>query len=127
MAAASVEHLNSLTYKINGLAMRVHRELGPGCLEIVYKDALEHELRLEGIGFEREKEFPVMYRGVELKHKFYADFVVNGNLLLEAKARAGVLDDHFPQVINYLAISKCPLCLLYNFASPSLEIRRVIL
>lgn len=122
-----VEDLNALTYRINGFAMRVHRELGMGCLEIVYKDALEHELRLAGIEYDREKEFKVIYRGIELKHRFYADFVVKPDLLIEVKAQNGISFNNYQQTINYLAISKCRLGLVYNFGSPSLEIKRVIL
>jgi GxxExxY protein len=122
-----VDDLKSLTYAINGLAMRVHRELGMGCLEAVYKDALEYELRLAGIEFEREKEYQIRYRDTILKHKYYADFVVQGNLHIEVKAKKGIMDEHYRQVINYLAISKCRLALLYNFGAPSLEIKRIIL
>jgi len=124
---ANINELNGLTYKINGLAMQVHRELGMGCLEIVYKDALEYEFHLAGIAYEREKQFPVIYRGVELKHKFNADFVVEGHIVIEAKAQNGIAYENYKQTINYLAITKCPLALIYNFNAPSLEIKRVIL
>jgi GxxExxY protein len=122
-----VDDLNSLTYKVNGLAQRVHRELGFGCLEVVYKDALEYELQLAGIQYEREKEYRINYRDIVLKHGFYADFVVEGKLLIEVKAQRGIADESFRQVINYLAISKCRLGLVCNFGSESLEIKRVIL
>ena len=63
-------------YKIIGICMEVHRLLGPGLLEIVYKDALQLEFKLNNIEFEREKEFLINYKGVILQHKFYADFIV---------------------------------------------------
>ena len=56
--------------------MDVHRNLGAGFLEIVYKDALELEFRNAGIEFERERRYEVNYKGIILPHKFYADFVV---------------------------------------------------
>jgi GxxExxY protein len=71
------------SYKIIGKCMEVHNNLGPGFLEIVYKDALEYEFRLAGIPFEREKEFAVNYKGVILPHKFYADFVVFDKIIIK--------------------------------------------
>lgn len=64
------------SYKLIGLCMEIHKILGKGLLEIVYKDALEIELKSLGIPFEREKMFEVKYKDVVLKHHFYADFVV---------------------------------------------------
>ena len=74
------------TYEIIGICMEVHRNLGPGLLEIVYKDALEIELKDKNIPFEREKGFFIEYKGRILPHKFYADFIVNEDIILEVKA-----------------------------------------
>ena len=68
--------LQEETYLLNGIAMEIHRILGRGFFEIVYKDALELELRNREIPFMREKEYMVDYKGTILPHKFYADFVV---------------------------------------------------
>lgn len=68
--------LQEETYLLNGIAMEIHRILGRGFFEIVYKDALELELRNREIHFMREKEYMVDYKGTILPHKFYADFVV---------------------------------------------------
>ena len=62
------------TYKIIGACMKVHQELGSGLLEVIYKDALEIEFKVNDIPFVREKEFVVEYRGIVLPHRFYADF-----------------------------------------------------
>lgn len=115
------------TYLLNGIAMEVHRTLGRGFLEIVYKDALTYELQQKGIDYEREKEYSVDYKGIILPHKFYADFVVLNTIIVEVKAQNGVADEHYKQVLNYLAISKCKIGLIYNFGEPSLVIKRVIL
>ena len=64
------------SYKIIGACMEVHNQLGPGFLEIVYKDALEVEFTKIGIPYSREKEYAVRYKDTILPHKFYADFVV---------------------------------------------------
>ena len=74
------------TYKIIGLCMEVHKNLGPGLLEIVYKDALEIEFRENNIPFEREKEYSIEYKCKILPHKFYADFIINKDIVLEVKA-----------------------------------------
>jgi len=66
-------------YKIIGKCFEVHNSLGPGFLEIVYKDALEYEFKKAGIPFEREKKYEVHYKDLILSHKFYADFVVYEN------------------------------------------------
>jgi GxxExxY protein len=71
------------SYKINGAIYEVHKELGPGLLEKVYQEALEKELTLQGIPFEREKSFTIMYKGEELEQKYIADFVCYGKIVVE--------------------------------------------
>lgn len=115
------------TYLLNGIAMEIHRILGRGFLEIVYKDALELELRSREIPFIREKEFRVEYKETILPHKFYADFVVLNDIIVEVKAQKGIAEEHYSQVLNYLAVSKCKIGLILNFGESSLVIKRVIL
>ena len=115
------------TYDLIGIAMEIHRVLGKGFLEIVYKDAFEYELKQRGIRYKREKEYPVNYKGVILPHLFYADFVIDGKIILEIKSKSGVIEEHYAQVLNYLAISKLNLGLIINFHEKSLEQRRVVL
>jgi len=114
-------------YQIVGFCMSVHRELGKGYDEVVYKDALEIELRGAGVPFVREQKFEVTYKGVTLPHAFYADIVVDQKILLEAKACDRFHESHTKQVLNYLAASKLKLGLLVNFGSNSLEWKRVVL
>lgn len=115
------------TYEIIGVCMEVHRNLGAGLLEVVYKDALEIEFREKNIPFEREKEFPIEYKGKILPHKFYADFVVNGDIILEIKAVKEFSNEHIAQIINYMKISDSELGLLVNFYPKSLQYKRYIL
>jgi GxxExxY protein len=115
------------SYNIIGICMEIHRILGRGFLEIVYKDALEYEFKLKHIPYEREKEYVVEYKGKVLPHKFYADFVVFDDVILEVKAQQGVADEHYSQVINYLAVSNCKIGLIANFGENSLQTKRVIL
>ncbi len=119
--------LQKETYKIIGVGIEVHKVLGKGFSEIVYKDALEYELNKKGIKFEREKEFLIKYKETILPHKFYADFVVENQVILEVKCAASIIEKHYAQVINYLAISKLQVGLILNFYEKSLEYKRVIL
>jgi GxxExxY protein len=112
------------TYKIIGICMEVHRNLGPGLLEIIYKDALEIEFRENNILFEREKEFTIEYKGIILPHKFYADFVVNQDIILEVKAIKEFSNEHVAQILNYLKLAKSELGLLVNFQTKSLQYKR---
>ena len=115
------------SYKIVGVCMEVHNNLGKGFLEIVYKDALEYEFRKTHIPFEREKEYIVKYKNIILPHKFYADFVVYDKIILEIKAVSGIADEHIAQTLNYLKISNNKLGLIVNFGQLSLQYKRVVL
>lgn len=105
--------------------MEVHRILGRGLLEIVYKDALEHELNLKKIKFEREKKYEIEYKGVILPHFFVADFVIN-DIVVEIKAQNGISTDQYGQIINYVALSGSKVGLLINFGEPSLKFKRFV-
>ncbi len=107
--------------------MEVHRELGKGHNEIIYKDALVVELGRANIPFEREKKYDITYKDVLLAHPYYADFVVFDKIILEAKAFEKLADAHMKQVLNYLAASKLRVGLLVNFGANSLEWKRVAL
>ncbi|MEI7802517.1 MAG: GxxExxY protein [Bacteroidota bacterium] len=115
------------TYDIIGIAMEVHKILGRGFLEIVYKDALEYEFQQRKILYAREREYKVQYKDIILRHTYNADFVVFDKIILEVKAQNGIEEDHFRQSINYLAVSKCKVGLVLNFGEPSLVYKRVIL
>ena len=115
------------TYQIIGICMEVHRNLGPGLLEVIYKDALEIEFRENNISFQREKEFLIEYKGHVLPHKFYADFVVNEDMILEIKAVKEFSNEHIAQVLNYMKLSNSEIGLLVNFQTKSLQYKRYIL
>jgi GxxExxY protein len=115
------------TYKIIGICMEVHRTLGPGLLEIIYKDALEIEFKENNIPFEREKEFVIDYKGTILPHKFYADFIVNEDIILEVKAVKEFSNEHIAQVLNYLKLADSEIGLMVNFQTKSLEYKRYAL
>ncbi len=115
------------THRLIGLCMEIHRELGKGHDEVLYKDALVVELSRANVPFAREQKFEVKYKDVILPHFYFADFVVEGKILFEAKAVERLADPHVKQVLNYLAASKLHVGLLVNFGGDSLEWKRVIL
>ncbi len=115
------------TYKIIGICMEVHRILGPGLLEIVYKEALEIEFRENNIPFEREKEFAIEYKDKFLPHRFYADFIVNGDIVLEVKAVKEFSNEHIAQILNYIKLADSEIGLMINFQSKSLQYKRYAL
>ncbi|TDO29061.1 GxxExxY protein [Sediminibacterium goheungense] len=102
----------SLSDQLIGIGMEIHRLLGKGFLEIVYKDAFEYELRNQGITYEREKEYSVTYKNIILPHKFFADFVIDNCIILEIKSKSGKIEQHLAQVLNYLAVPKLKVGLL---------------
>ena len=107
--------------------MEVHRTLGHGFLEVVYKDAIDWELRQSDIIYEREKEFTINYKEVTLPHRFYADFFIHDKIILEVKAaEGGIADLQIAQTLNYLKASNCKIGLLINFGRGKLEYRRPI-
>nr|WP_309759708.1 GxxExxY protein [Flavobacterium sp.] len=114
------------TYKIIGALIEVHKNLGKGFSEIVYKDAFEYELKKNKISFEREKEYLVHYKDIILNHKFYADFVVLDKIILEIKSTDSLHEKHISQCLNYLHVSGHRLAILVNFNKTSLEYKRII-
>lgn len=114
-------------YKIIGLCMEVHRVLGGGLLEAVYKEALEIEFKSHDIPYEREKEFIIDYKEHQLSKRFYADFVIYDTIILEVKAIKIIVDDNIAQTLNYLSITKSGLGIIANFSLKSLQQKRLVL
>lgn len=114
-------------YKIVGLCMEVHRILGSGLLEIVYKDALEIEFRKNNIPFEREKEFLIEYKGNVLPHKFYVDFIVYDEIILEVKSVKEIHNEHIAQTLNYMKLANSQIGIIVNFQNKSLTYKRLVL
>lgn len=114
-------------YKIIGICMEVHRLLGRGFLEIIYKDALEYEFKKNNITFEREKEYKIPYKEIILQHMYYADFVLFDKIILEVKAINGIIDEFIKQTLNYLSASNNKLGIIVNFGEDSLKYKRLVL
>jgi GxxExxY protein len=113
-------------YEIVGICMEVHRLLGPGLLEVVYKDAIEIEFKNKNIPYQREREYNVVYKGIILPHKFYADFVVYEDIILEIKSVKEISNDHLAQTLNYMKLADTPIGIIANFQNKSLIHKRLI-
>ncbi len=107
--------LNELTEKIIGLAIKVHRNLGPGFLESVYQAALAYELGKAKIFFEKEKTLPVKYEDIFLEVGFRCDFLIDKRVIVECKSVKEVTPLDHAQLLNYLKITELQLGLLINF------------
>jgi GxxExxY protein len=116
--------INEITHKVIGCSMKVHNTLGSGFQEIIYQKALAIEMRLQGLGFEREKEMPIFYNE-ELIGARRVDFFVENCVMVELKAFGKIEDIHKNQAINYLEVYNIADGLLINFGGLSLEYKRV--
>lgn len=117
----------SETYKIIGICMTIHKHLGAGFLEVVYKDALMYEFREHHVDFEVEKRYRVRYKDIVLDHHFYADMVVFGKIILEVKSVRCLHEIHVAQTINYLKVSRLKVAILVNFREVGLTYKRIVL
>jgi len=114
---------HALTEKIIGYAMKVHRRLGPGFLESVYRNALAFELRRAGMALELDKHITVKYEHV-IVGDFIADLVVNDMLICELKAASALSKADEIQLVNYLTATNHDFGLLVNFGASSLQFKR---
>ena len=115
--------------KVIGLAIEVHRHLGPGLLESAYEECLALESTQHAIGFRRQVALPVVYKGKRLGCSYRMDFVVENYLVLEIKTVESLLPIHEAQLLTYLKLSELKIGLLINFNVPLLRdgIKRMVL
>lgn len=114
-----------LSYALTGAIYEVSHVLGPGLLENCYQEALEIELEVRGLPFEREKSFDLFYKDKLLNAKYIADFVVDNKIIVELKSVSDILPEHRAQLINYFRISGLKLGLLVNFKNRKVDIERL--
>jgi len=115
---------SELTSKIIGCAITVHKTLGNGFQEVIYQRALEIEMSMEGLAFNREFEMPIFYREQQIGTR-RVDFLVEGIVSVELKAITKLEDVHFAQAINYLEAYNLEIGLLINFGENSLNFKRL--
>ena len=114
------------TFEIIGAAIEVHKELGCGFLERVYRDPLALELSSRGIPFERERVFRVRYKGQVMPATYVVDFLCYDEVVVELKALSTLGPIDHAQVINYLRVSGRRRAVLLNFGGRSLQIKRIV-
>jgi len=116
---------SELTSKIIGSAMEVHKILGNGFQEVIYQRALEKELYLHRLSFQREFEMPTPYKDSQIGTR-RVDFLIENVVSVEIKAVTKLEDVHLAQAINYLEAYNLQIGMLINFGAKSLEFKRLI-
>ena len=104
-----------LTGRAIGLAIKVHKALGPGLYEQVYEDCLCHEFERGGLAYRRQVELPLIYEGFRFPRSYRADIVLEGIIILEIKSIEQILKIHESHILTYLRLSECRVGLLLNF------------
>lgn len=119
---------NELSNKIIGLAIEVHRFLGPGLLESSYKESMFYKIRTSGFSVEKEKAMPLIFEEVKLDCGYRIDLLVENKLVIEVKSVEALNDIHLAQTLTYLKLGDYKLGLLINFNVVLLKdgIRRVV-
>lgn len=116
-----MDKLNDLSYKIIGLAIEVHRNLGPGLLESAYEECLYFELINAVLKVKKQVALPIIYKEVKLDHGYRIDLLVEDCIVIELKTVENFTDVHTAQILTYLKLGKFPLGLLMNFDSKILK------
>jgi GxxExxY protein len=118
-------YLNSLSEQIIGCAYAVGNTLGYGFLEKVYENAIAHELVKVGLDVSRQQPIKVYYDGVDVGD-YFADLVVDDEIIIELKAVKNIDSIHLAQCLNYLKATEKKLGLLINFGQKRVEVKRVV-
>jgi GxxExxY protein len=113
--------INDLTGKVIGLAMEVHKHLGPGLLESAYCECLTYEIHRAGLHVVQQKPLPIIYKNIKLDHGYRIDLLVENTLVLELKTVECFTDVHFAQILTYLKLGGYPIGLLINFHTKTLK------
>ncbi|WP_394776057.1 GxxExxY protein [Flavobacterium sp.] len=117
----SRNQLDAITYKIIGLAIEVHKQLGPGLLESAYQECLYYEIVNSGLIVEKQKVLPIIYKDIKLDHGYRIDLLIENKIVIELKTVEAFTEVHFAQILTYLKLGNYPLGLLINFDSKILK------
>jgi GxxExxY protein len=116
--------VNTITEKIIGCAYRVSNSLGIGFVEKVYENALAHEIQKSGLKVAQQAPIKVLYDEI-LVGDFFADLLVDEQVLVEMKAVSMLKDEHIAQSLNYLRATGLEICLLINFGTTKVQLKRL--
>jgi GxxExxY protein len=117
----TAEEIDQLTERIIGCAIEVHRILGPGLLEAVYRECMIIELTKNQLRTESEIAVPLKYKCHRIKGDLRLDLLIEGSVVVELKAVEHIHPIHLAQVITYLKLTGCPAGLVMNFNSTTLK------
>jgi len=119
---------NDIATKIIGVAIELHKKLGPGLLESAYESALTFDLKEAGLKVERQVPMPFIYKDVNLETGYKIDLLVEGLVIIEIKSVDTLAPVHFAQLLTYLKLSERKLGLLINFNTKLLKegIHRIV-
>ncbi|MDD5570000.1 MAG: GxxExxY protein [Bacteroidales bacterium] len=119
---------NEIANKIIGVALEVHKSLGPGLLESAYKECLAFKLNQIGLSIEKEKPMPLVFEDVRLECGYRIDILVENKVVIEIKSVDGLNDVHLAQTLTYMKLGNYKLGLLINFNVSLLKngIKRVV-
>ena len=110
-----INDLKQKCYAINGCLAQVHNDLGPFLNEYMYQDALQILLDEKQISYQREYYFSIEYRGKQIAHKHYVDFLVEDSIIVECKAVEKLCLEYRQQLWNYMRLTGKQIGILYNF------------
>lgn len=113
--------MDAISYKIIGLTIEVHKQLGPGLLESAYQECLYYEIMNSGLTVEKQKALPIIYKDIKLDHGYRIDLLIENKIVIELKTVETFTDVHFAQILTYLKLGNYPLGLLINFDSKILK------
>jgi hypothetical protein len=108
-------YLKNLIYQVNGAAIEVHKNIGPGLLESVYHKCMEKELTYRGISFQTELRIPIQYKDFSIEADLKCDLVIEEILIVELKLVKKILQIHEAQILTYMKLLEVPMGLLINF------------
>ena len=119
---------NELSYKIIGVALELHKNIGPGLLESAYENALAHDLREIGIQVVQQVPMPFIYKEIKMDVGYRLDLIVENKIIIEVKSLENLAPVHYSQLLTYLKLSGLKLGLLINFNNKVLKegIHRVV-
>ena len=119
---------NEISTKVIGLAIEIHRTLGPGLLESVYKECLLYELNQSGLITIKERPMPLVYKEIKMDCGYRIDLLVMDKLVIEIKSVESLNDIHLAQTLTYIKLGGYKLGLLMNFNVVLLKdgIKRII-
>lgn len=119
---------NEISYKIIGIALEIHKNLGPGLLESVYENVLAYDLKEMGLNVKTQAAVPLVYKEIKMDAGFRLDLLTENKVIVEIKSVETLAPIHFAQTLTYLKLSNLKLALLINFNTVKLKdgIHRIV-